>query len=67
MTFMENGVAEFMGDGPMMMAKRTQARHALLVDAFRHAIADSMVMLVGAESVELCSGLTYRQGNPHRR
>jgi hypothetical protein len=62
MTFMENGVAGFMGDGPTMMANRTQARHALLVDAFRHAIADSTVMLVGAEDGAWCYALAAAGG-----
>ena len=57
MAVMENGVAGFMDDGLTMMANRTQARHALLVDAFRHAIADSTVMLVGAEDGAWCYAL----------
>ncbi len=62
MTVMENGVAGFMGDGLTMMANRTQARHALLVDAFRHAIADSTVMLIGAEDGAWCYALAAAGG-----
>ena len=62
MTVMENGVAGFMEDGLTMMANRTQARHALLVDAFRHAIADSTVMLVGAEDGAWCYALAAAGG-----
>lgn len=36
---------------------RAQARHALLVDAYRHAIADSTVMLVGAGNDTWCYAL----------
>jgi len=37
-----------------MMANRMQARHAMLVDGFRHVIADSTVLLLGAEDGRWC-------------
>lgn len=37
-----------------MMANRMQARHAMLVDAFRHAIADATILLLGAEDGRWC-------------
>ncbi len=62
MTVMGNGVAGFMGDGPTMMANRMQARHALLIDAYRHAIADSTVMLIGAGDGAWCYAIAAAGG-----
>jgi len=41
-------------DGNVMMANRAQARHAMLVDGFRHVIADSAVLLLGAGDGRWC-------------
>lgn len=62
MTVMENTGASFIGDGLTMMANRTQARHALLIDAYRHAIADSTVMLLGAEDGVWCYAIAAAGG-----
>ncbi|MCR9113160.1 MAG: class I SAM-dependent methyltransferase [Rhodobacteraceae bacterium] len=37
-----------------MIANRHQARHAMLVDSFRHVIADSTVLFLGAEDGRWC-------------
>lgn len=48
MSIMGYGFKRQAGDDKTGAVNRVQARHALLVDAYRHAIADSTVMLVGA-------------------
>lgn len=37
-----------------MMANRMQIRHAMLVDAYRHVVSDSTVLLLGAENGRWC-------------
>ncbi|WP_417726372.1 class I SAM-dependent methyltransferase [Roseovarius sp.] len=57
MTIMGFGAGRGMGDDRTGTFNRAQARHAMLVDAYRHAIADSTVMLVGAEDGAWCYAL----------
>ena len=40
--------------GRCLLANRHQARHAMLVDSFRHVIADATVLLLGAEDGRWC-------------
>ena len=50
---MRSGPGFFEGDVTLMVNRR-QARHAMLVDGFRHAISDSTVLLLGAEDGGWC-------------
>ena len=54
MTIHDYTPAGFFDNDINMMANRVQARHAVLVDAFRHVIADSSVLLLGAEDGRWC-------------
>ena len=57
MTIMGYGFKRQADDDKTGGLNRAQARHALLVDAYRHAIADSTVMLVGAGDGTWCYAL----------
>lgn len=57
MTIMGYGFKRQAGGDATGGFNRAQARHALLVDAYRHAIADSTVMLVGAGDGAWCYAL----------
>lgn len=50
----DHAPAGFLDSDVNMMANRIQVRHAMLVDMFRHVIADSTVMLLGAEDGRWC-------------
>jgi hypothetical protein len=54
MSYHQHKPAGFLDSDVNMMANRVQARHAMLVDLFRHVIADSTVMLLGAEDGRWC-------------
>ncbi|MGX0976114.1 hypothetical protein ACSSVY_001828 [Roseovarius sp. MBR-51] len=56
------GFAKTTGDAGTGGINRAQARHAMLIDAFRHAIADSTVMLVGAGDGAWCYALAAAGG-----
>ena len=56
MTVHDHTPGGFFDDDISMMANRMQARHAMLVDGFRHAIADAAVLLLGAEDGRWCYG-----------
>jgi hypothetical protein len=46
------GTVEETGNG--MLANRHQARHAMMIDSFRHVIADATVLVLGAEDGRWC-------------
>ena len=54
MSFHQHVPGGFLDSEVNLMANRVQARHAMLVDVFRHIIADSTVMLLGAEDGRWC-------------
>lgn len=54
MSNLEHTPGGFLDSDVNMMANRIQARHAILVDMFRHVIADATVMLLGAEDGRWC-------------
>jgi hypothetical protein len=54
MSFHQHVPGGFLDSDVNLMANRVQARHAMLVDVFRHIIADSTVMLLGAEDGRWC-------------
>ncbi|EAQ25403.1 class I SAM-dependent methyltransferase [Roseovarius sp. 217] len=62
MTILGYGFAKTTGDVRTGGFNRAQARHAMLIDAFRHAIADSSVMLVGAGDGAWCYALAAAGG-----
>ncbi len=57
MTIMGYGFKRQADDDKTGAFNRAQARHALLVDGYRHAIADSTVMLIGADDGAWCYAL----------
>ena len=57
MTIMGYGFKRQAGDDKTGAFNRAQARHALLVDGYRHAIAESTVMLIGAGDGAWCYAL----------
>jgi hypothetical protein len=54
MTGLDEASVGFFGDDVTLAANRTQARHGMLVDGFRHVIADSTVLLLGAGDGRWC-------------
>lgn len=54
MSYHQHAPGGFLDSDVNMMANRIQARHAMLVDMFRHVIADATVMLLGAEDGRWC-------------
>lgn len=54
MSYHQHRPAGFLDSDVNLMANRIQARHAMLVDMFRHVIADSTVLLLGAEDGRWC-------------
>lgn len=54
MSVYDHAPGGFLDSDVSMMANRIQVRHAMLVDGFRHVIADSTVMLLGAEDGRWC-------------
>lgn len=54
MTGLEEAPVGFFGDDVTLAANRMQVRHAMLVDCFRHVVADSTVLLLGAGDGRWC-------------
>ena len=54
MSYHQHVPGGFLDSEVNMMANRVQVRHAMLVDVFRHIIADATVMLLGAEDGRWC-------------